>query len=350
MKSSPLEKRFDNNFTFLRHIAALLVITGHSYGLLERSSDEFLSKITGYSVSLSQVGLAVFFFISGFLVTQSYFLSTGLTHFFWKRILRIYPALIILIIITVFAIGPVFTTNSIKSYFVSQTTWEYFVGGISLVRLRFFLPGVFNEHGVNGSLWSLPVEFRLYLMLGFLLTFFVRKNKILMLAVWASFLMTTILQTIWDEIFLLGFLRDYISWGTYFFTGTLFFFYKERIALKYQVVVVLLGVWLATKNFGALNITIKLLLISYTCLFFAFKVSPIARNFFKQNDFSYSLYIYAFSVQQILIQITGSGKLHPLLLSLLTLIILIPICWLSWSLIEKPAMRWKDRFVRDDRN
>ncbi|MGN6493812.1 MAG: acyltransferase family protein [Agriterribacter sp.] len=345
MKNFSFEERFNNNFTLLRHIAALCVIVGHSYGLLKRSPDEFLAKITGYSVSLSQIGLAIFFFISGFLVTQSYFLSTGLTHFFWKRVLRVYPALIVLIIITVFAVGPAFTLGSVQSYFASKSTWEYFFGGITLVRLRFFLPGVFNEHGVNGSLWSLPVEFRLYLVLGVLLTFFIRKNKGFVLALWSFFFVAGVLLDVWGESFFLNFFHQYIAWGMYFFTGTLFFFYQERIKLNYQIVVTLFVVWLVTKNINVLNVPIKLLFISYTCVLFAFKVPTVAHAFFKKNDFSYSLYIYAFIVQQMLIQLIGSAKLDPLSLSLFTLILLIPICWLSWNLIEKPAMKWKDRFA-----
>ena len=59
-----------------------------------------------------------------------------------------------------------------------------------------------------------------------------------------------------------------------------------------------------------------------------------------KNDLSYGVYIYAFPVQQLLVA-AGSSELGIALNSVLTLLITMGLAYLSWNLVEKPAMRAK---------
>lgn len=331
-----------NNITFLRHIAALFVLISHSYGLLNQNEYEPLYILTHYT-TLSQVGLAIFFFLSGFLVTGSIITTKNIRHFLIKRILRIYPALIILIFITVFFIGAIFTENTLHDYYSSKETWHYLIGGVTLIRIRFFLPGVFNEHGVNGSLWSLPVEFRLYLLLAivFVSGGLIRKLRytiIILVAIISYVLLSNLNQALISPV-----LSPYLGWGTYFFLGSAVFINKERIVLKKRYLFALLIIWICTINFQTLHTFINLLLGGYLTLFFSFKFPVIFEMYFKKNDFSYSLYIYSFLIQQSLIELF-SPHLTPILLIIMTLIVLIPFCYLSWNYIEKPSLALKKHF------
>lgn len=62
-------------------------------------------------------------------------------------------------------LGPVVTTLSTGDYFSSSDSWRYLMNAI--LRPVFALPGVFQDApyvgSVNGSLWTLPVEFFCYL-------------------------------------------------------------------------------------------------------------------------------------------------------------------------------------------
>lgn len=107
----------NNNFDFLRLLGALLVIISHSYALTLAGKDP-LFQLTG-SEPFSFLGVAMFFVISGFLITQSGHYDPT-RHFIWKRFLKIIPGLIGVSLFTVFILGPVVTTVPIKEYFLIQ--------------------------------------------------------------------------------------------------------------------------------------------------------------------------------------------------------------------------------------
>ena len=140
--------RTANNITLLRHFAAFFVLISHSFDLTNNFNNEFLRRLSGQAISFGQLGLIIFFFLSGFLVTQSLVTSINLKQFIWKRFLRIYPALFVVVVLSVFLLGPLFTTFSIKEYFLSSQTWSYLFG-TTWGRLRVVLPGVFHGEGVN---------------------------------------------------------------------------------------------------------------------------------------------------------------------------------------------------------
>lgn len=334
-----------NNFTLLRHLAALFVVISHSYDLLSKSNEEPLSYLSNSLISFSRIGLIIFFFLSGFLVTHSLTTSSGLVHFLWKRIIRIYPALVILIFITVFIFGPVFTSVPLKEYFLSTQTWQYFIGGVSLIKLKFYLPGVFNGGGVNGSLWSLPVEFRLYLSLAllYIIAWFNRNALLFLVIILVTIFFFTGIQKYisvpkWFDI--------YIYWGLYFFTGALTYFLKDKIKLNILIFICLLLFCFFSVNTGVLVRLSELLVICYGCLLASFQIPPFKKKFFSENDYSYSIYIYAHPIQQGIIYVFGAENLSPPGLIFFTIIILIPFCWMSWNFIEKPVLRNKNLFVR----
>ncbi|HRN55294.1 MAG TPA: acyltransferase [Agriterribacter sp.] len=333
--------RTSNNITLLRHFAAVFVLINHSYDLLNRSAEEPVSVLTGGAISLSRIGLIFFFFISGLLITQSVYTSAGIKHFLWKRVLRIYPALIVLICLTVFILGPVFTDIPVSAYFTKSQTWEYFFGGISLIRLRFFLPGVFDEHGVNGSLWSLPVEFRFYIVLAlFFITGVLKKKKWYVFFpgffffIYLAFPFFSI-NSVWV------YLAPYISWAAFFFWGSFVFFIRDKIKMDIKILLALLILWYFTRDIMIVGKAGELIAFSYLTLFLSYGTPVLGKTFFSKNDFSYSIYIYAFPVQQVLLH-TWPDTLAPSGLMVLTLVILIPFCWFSWHCIEKPALRLKN--------
>jgi len=59
----------------------------------------------------------------------------------------------------------------------------------------------------------------------------------------------------------------------------------------------------------------------------SFKTPVVFSEFFKRNDFSYSMYLYAFPIQQMFIY--KNPTITPVALMFLTAMALIPCCWFS---------------------
>src|SRR5690242_8988546 len=82
------------------------------------------------------------------------------------------------LLFTIFLIGPNFTKLPLSQYFLNGNTYAYFRNIMPLFGIQFSLPGVFTElydKGVNGSLWTLIVEERLYLLMTVI--FLYKKDK-----------------------------------------------------------------------------------------------------------------------------------------------------------------------------
>ena len=72
------------------------------------------------------MAVEVFFVTSGFLVAGSLINRRNVIAFLWARALRIYPALLVMLALTVFVLAPSLTSLSLADYFTAQQTYEYF--------------------------------------------------------------------------------------------------------------------------------------------------------------------------------------------------------------------------------
>ena len=119
--------------------------------------------------------------MSGYLIASSWLASSSPKSFLIKRALRIFPALIVAVLLSVFVIGPMVTQFSLGRYLAADGTWTY-LQNILLVT-RYELPGVFTGNiypdVVNGSLWTLPLEVLMYIGVMILgLTGFLKRRLI----------------------------------------------------------------------------------------------------------------------------------------------------------------------------
>lgn len=110
----------NNAFDFLRIFAASAVLYSHSYALYGLPEPYPLPGQTYGSLAV-----ALFFSISGFLVCQSWMNDPSFSRFFIRRALRIFPGLLVVVILTALVIGPLFTTLTLQEYFASGTAWNY---------------------------------------------------------------------------------------------------------------------------------------------------------------------------------------------------------------------------------
>ncbi|MEI2833226.1 MAG: acyltransferase [Acidimicrobiia bacterium] len=155
-------KEKKNNLNVIRLGAALLVIVDHAFPLAGRP--HWLAARFGFT--LGTIAVSTFFFLSGLLIARSWNDDPNIKSFVLKRILRIFPGYWVAILFCAYVVGPMVTTISLSEYFSSRATLSYAVHNALLFPIRYTLPGVFENNvypqAVNGSIWTLPLEFFAY--------------------------------------------------------------------------------------------------------------------------------------------------------------------------------------------
>lgn len=330
----------NNNFTVLRLLSAILVIISHGYYVTGKNNIEPIHIITGGKLEFSAFGLCIFFFVSGYFVSKSAFETPSILLFIQKRIARIYPALIIVVMLSVFVIGPVFTELSLSAYFTEAGTWKYLYT-LTGFRIRTDLPGVFTNaqfflRGVNGSLWTISLELMLYVLLTCFLISGITKNKKIFSLINFLFLLVCLI-TVSAFIHLDFFYVKYFYLSGIFFLGS--FVYSSALSKKWTKFILLSAIFLYTvlyllnPQFIKFDFLLLIIIALLAYLVGFYKKITIRLN----NDISYGLYILAYPVQQIVFYLTGYNQSIALQLCL-TLLVTIPLAFLSWKLIEKPAI------------
>jgi len=341
--------RDKNNFNLLRLMAAIGVIITHSYALLGLPEKDLLTKLTNGLLSFSRLGVYVFFIISGFLVANSLWHSSSIRSFFWKRFLRIFPALVVVLFLTVFIFAPILTTSNLKEYFFRPGTYHYLIGGLSLYDTQYELTGVFKNNprtGVNGSLWTLPYEWTCYILLVILLIPF-KKSRVLSLAVIITFLIGLRVLVGHYQVFqVIDYLkldsRQLLLFASLFFTGALALELRRYLKFKFILSVFLVFLFC---YLSFINRRLAFYLIFFVVPYLTFTLAGVAlpkkvMSFFANFDYSYGMYIYAFLVGQIIVNYFYN-YLNVFSLFILTLIFTLPFSILSWYLIEKPFLKLK---------
>ena len=148
-------------FDQIRLGAAIIVLFHHCSGV--NGNDVRLDPLFHFSYGYIHFGflaVAIFFAISGFLVTPSLLRSGNIIDFATRRILRIFPGLICVVFVTMLVLGPVLTILPLAEYFTDFQFYRYAKNIVTLTVDH--LPGVTSGDGhpidVNGSLWTLHFE------------------------------------------------------------------------------------------------------------------------------------------------------------------------------------------------
>jgi peptidoglycan/LPS O-acetylase OafA/YrhL len=322
-----------NNFDALRLFAAYSVLVSHQYALSGLSE-----PIVFGSMSLGLLGLLIFFSISGFLVSQSWRQDPHIARFLAKRLLRIWPALAAFTLLAALVFGPIVSTLNWQAYFHEPEFYAFFKT-LNLVSTGYNLPGVFESNiypkTVNGSLWTIPIEVACYLALLFVAIMGLTKFPFVVAIV------TSILV-----IYSLGFAPNpahhKFHFGLLFFSGVcLDLFRKNWESRPTQFMAVMC---LISGALFALDVTLVALalLIASVSVFIGSRSTPVLSRVGRYGDISYGIYVYAFTVQQTVLWVVG--KEFSFLMGLLIATVITTLfAFLSWHLVESPALSLKAR-------
>lgn len=336
-----------NNIGFLRLLFAYLVILSHSPQMIDGNiSRELIFLITG-TTDLGALAVSGFFLISGYLIMKSYENSGSFFNWLMRRILRIYPAFVVVWIVCVFIVVPLAGASQLLLEY-SGSDWAKMAVKVLFLSVPHVneLFEVTNIVTLNGSLWTIRYEFLCYLLIPLIALFRLTKKNILItlsLSI-AVYLYTQI--TVTDFILETPFTLStavFSKLSSAFLFGMCFYKYREQMIWNHKVnfICFILLITLITNPIVAELVFI--LFGGYLLFNFAFNY----RNAFIEKinnsyDISYGVYIYAWPIQTLIIQ--NNPTINPWALSIMTILLASFIGYLSWKLVEKPFLHFKRYF------
>lgn len=335
----------ENNFDFLRFFAVSLVIISHTYPLSGAKYEPF-ALFSGYD-TFGGLAVSIFFVISGFLIKKSWSDNPNLLVFFSKRFLRIFPALICTLLFAIFIIGPLVTTFNIGKYFIHPQTRDY-LANVFLFPIYYNLPGVFTynpyPNAVNGSLWTLPVEFIMYFsvpLFGVLGILFKEKIFIPFMLLLLLFLDFHLLAKPEYQSLVIYYILvvPSLKLTIFFLAGSLFYVYREKIFLNSTLAFLALSLYFISFQ-TPIACFVSFFTLPYLVIYIAFVNIPFIRHFGKYGDFSYGMYIYAFPIQQTLMYLFAK-YLNLWNFFIFAYLITFIFAFFSWHFVEKPALKLK---------
>jgi peptidoglycan/LPS O-acetylase OafA/YrhL len=325
-------KAFEN-LTAVRIFLASIVTLSHCYPLTGTRE-----PLAAYAKNISggEIGVIGFFFISGYLVTQSYQRDSIFFHFLYNRFLRIWPAFIVALFSGIFLAS--FANQATPGVFFNEAK-KYFSESLLIINgVRVTIPQVFNDlpnPAINGSLWTLPSEVRLYLFVAILgvsgILLKRRTLNLVLLCVFTFlFLNSEKFLEIWksaNALVIFPVVAFLLGMGACMNVGENG---RKRIAL------LLYGLAILSLVFGEMRMSYTFIIC---CVVFYVGFCPTSFHLPCKHDISYGIDIYSFPIQQFIIW--KSGIRSPLFLFLTAFPIICLLSFLSWKFVEKPFLNLK---------
>lgn len=336
-----------NNFDLIRLCAALQVLFEHGITHLQVAELAAVGNFLNFFP-----GVLVFFVISGFLISMSWERAPSLRQYAWNRVLRIYPALWVCLLISIaIFLGCGVRPDSLGSFaawiLAQATLFQYYNPDF----LRGFGVGV-----INGSLWTIPVELEFYLILP-LLGMVANKRRI----VWVAYALAAAVMMILARFYVSEPVMipekllnvSIIPYLFYFLVGVLarhlYEKYPDRFRGKGLHWGAAYGLWITVESVfdvdgragNQLNMG-SIILLGMLTVSIAFSRSELSSRILKGNDISYGVYIYHMPVMNLILFKGVLGVAGFMVATLATLLCAV----LSWFLIERPALGLKNYSLR----
>jgi peptidoglycan/LPS O-acetylase OafA/YrhL len=336
----------DNNMQLLRVLAASAVLLFHCYALTGHRTDEPLWR-AATPLNLGALGVQVFFVISGFLVTQSWLTRERVAPFVVTRALRIYPALVAATLATL-ALAAWSSALPAARFWRDPQALDYVLHTPLGFAVRHFLPGAYagnpGANAVNGSLYTLPFELRLYVAVALAGAAGVLARRSVALVAIIAILAIGLARPDWiDRIFDAGADQHVGTLALLFALGMLAFLWRDAIPMSPVSALAALAA-IAVDPAGLARTLLFAPLLVYLVLIFAYDPRLRWRAYNRVGDYSYGMHVYAFPTQQTLIE--RMPGIAPPALFALALPITHALAVVSWHALEHPLLGLKSPFRR----
>jgi peptidoglycan/LPS O-acetylase OafA/YrhL len=325
-------------------LAAATIVLLHHCRLTQNDIRDPLYLYSGGFVHFGLLAVIIFFAISGFLVTPGLLRTGDLVAFSINRVLRIFPALAIVVLITMLCLGPLLTSFSYREYFSDPTFYRYSKNILTLT--SDYLPGVASASGVpfvvNGALWTLHFEVLAYGTLALMSVLGALRSRGFFIVVFvASFVVYVCMH--FDPGLaqqLPGRFVTFMELFIYFAAGAALFVFRDRIPFSGQLALLALVIILVLLPIGLGAIALPLGL-PYIVIFGGLSFLP--GQSLVRRDVSYGVYlIHAPVVAAFSLLFHGNWWL----LAVMVFVATIMLAYGSRVLVEEPALGQKKSLSR----
>ncbi|MGZ5200125.1 MAG: acyltransferase family protein [Telluria sp.] len=343
-----------NGFNLVRLVCALMVVVYHGYQF--NTLRAAVDPVTGWLRPVADLGslaVAVFFLISGIFVTQSWVRDPHIGRYALRRVARIVPGLFVCLLATTVAASIFFSDQGVAGL-AASAPWRFIFGNTFLHELHYIIPpeelripGVLGGQDLNGPLWTLYWEGRMYVMLAL-----VGLAAVLPMTTWlrACSLFLLLAANLFPDV-AAGYVWEVRLWSM-FLAGMLL----QTLAPQLRVGPLQVACALAL---AALNWTRFAALTPHPLTWFGIALAAGAAALWigsarvpgvkhvQRHDYSYGVYIYHWPVLLMLRAVLPpTGALR---LTALAIVVTLLLAALSWHLVEAPALRLAHGWLRRSR-
>jgi peptidoglycan/LPS O-acetylase OafA/YrhL len=294
--------------------------------------------------------LPMFFALSGFLIARSLERCRTVVAFLGLRMIRLVPALTVVVLISALVLGPLLTELALRDYFSDELFSKYFLNIFSAI--QYDLPGLFTDNPdrgiVNGQFWTIPVEVLCYVSIAALAALGVRRFRalapIFTLGTIAAFVLYHGTRYGWQhapDFSVAGVKRGlFLIWS--FLCGMTLYYYRDRIRWNGFLC-------LAAATAAYLSLLLRghfaYLLppsIAYVTVFLGL-ANPKRLWVLRGADYSYGLFISHWAIMQTVMHFAPRNEFATVFIGLP---LSLGAAALSWNLVERPCRKLR-RFVME---
>jgi len=325
-----------NCFDEIRLTLACIVLFAHAGELSGAPSLAWMAEFFN-----SDFAVKGFFAISGYLVSRS-FLSSGTTRaYFEKRVRRICPAYLLVILYCLLT-GLVASDLGIAAFVTAPETLGYLAANLAFLNfLQPTLPGVFDGNPVtamNGALWTIKIELMLYCVVPALFFLYRRIGPV------GGVLAALALGVAWHGYFTYGFdhpagaaiARQFPGQLPYFAIGS--FLAVADIGRRVLFAALAAGACYLVLDVpapasGLLN------MLAYPAVVIGLsQLRFLSLGIGRVGDLSYGVYLFHFPTLQLVTHL-GLFRTSPVLGLAVSVIVTLAMAFLSWRYVEKRFLR-----------
>ena len=332
-----------NRIDPIRLFLALLVLFSHSYPLTQGTNAmEPMFRLSHGQRTFGQVAVNLFFVLSGFLIVRSWLYSPSMQVYFQRRVLRIHPGFAVAMFVSmglalIASVTPIHHLLALpkRQFALSLLTLEY---GTLNVLNNAFLGN--PSQSVNGSLWTIPIEFLAYIGVAVYGLFGLFRWRSLWFAL-SSFVLARYVQKVFAGV------DTQSAWGfvCYFLSGISFYLFRDLIPRSRVWLLIASGLLIGSLFIPPWFSVFFPVAAPYILFYLALRPAQAWMRWTKRIDLSYGVYLYAFVVQQTLVYWLQVRT--PLRLALLATPITLLFAAMSWFFVEEPFLRLKHFTFRD---
>lgn len=325
----------------VRYYLALSVIVAHFNHL---TGNDIPWPTTSYSA------VGGFFALSGYLIFYSYIKHPRLKDYLTNRAMRLLPPYAL--VVTLSAIGLcALSYLTPGEYFSNPGFWKYLLANLSFLNfLHPVLPGVFTgseftDCAVNGSLWTMKVEWSLYLSVPIVAWFIskrlLRRDAVFILLIlfsvaYSCFFYSRYIATEQKIYEILS--RQFFGQLLYFYTGVIVYFHYEKfMSYRWWILVVDAVLLLASSHIPLYDMTLRPF-VNATAVLLVALWGDWGYRFSRHDNVSYDMYLFHFPIIQIAVYM-GVNRLSPVTGLLTVITVTAIVSAISWNIVGRPIRK-----------